>query len=73
MNPELLNESLVDLLQDMRGTQKEKVTRKRGKRIEPGKALTITPDVEKTLPEHSTIDMEDPQTNQQKKGKNWKI
>lgn len=37
----ILNESLIDLLQDLRGTNNVKVTRTRGKKIEPGKQLKV--------------------------------
>ena len=68
-NPEMLSESLIDLLQEMRGADKQKVIRKRGKRIEPGKALATTPDEENILPEHPNNDIEEPQPKQQNKGK----
>lgn len=37
----ILSESLIDLLQDLRGSNKEKVTKTRGRKIEPGKQLKV--------------------------------
>ncbi|KAJ8932915.1 hypothetical protein NQ318_002865 [Aromia moschata] len=38
---EMMSESLIELLKDLRGSNKEKATRKRGKKIDPGKQIKV--------------------------------
>lgn len=46
-NNEIMSQSLIDVLQELRGSNKEKPTRKRGKKVDPGKKLqSVDPSAE---------------------------